>query len=277
MSDTNANADKAAAETEHEDETQTEGTETTAETEGALDDVETEESSDVETPRDAKDEMIERLTRMIEAKDRALTQPREAAREEPAEDPIEEEARKLGFGNVGYKTDAEGNVIDRGVNMIPQLTKLLAVQRKLLEESVGAAVGPRLDALGNEIVGTKFQRELAIRIPRQTPDFKRFVEAEIARDGKLAQFSKHPEGADVAADMIELRWRKKLRAVKKGEDRRQERASGAGLQSGAPRGSGSSKTSKVVKLSRTDPDFARKFDELAKDPSVDLANIKITR
>ncbi len=216
-----------------------------------------EPAAPVPDPRDA---VIERLTQVIMERER---QPAAPANRGPVENPLESTARKLGFGNVGGTDTAPG------VNMIPALLTLLEEHGKQVLGNVDRAVSPRLSAIGAEIVGTKFERELAVRVQKQTPEFLAFRDAQLAKPGTLQVL--RTESPVEAAELIEARWRAQRRDVKTGEERRVERLSGGGLQNASARGGNGA--APTLRVSSDDPGLAGKLCAFA-DAGGDRKNIK---
>lgn len=213
---------------------------------------------------DPRDAVIERLTQALVEQSRAPARA-EPAPAAPKTNALEDKMRKLGFGNVAA-TDTSP-----GVNMIPALLELFTDHGEDILGRVDRAVAPRLNAMGNELVETKFGRELAVRVQKQTPEFVAFREAEMARDPQIGAFIRG--GAEkAAAELVASRWHAQRRLAKQGEDRRLGRLAGGELQAQAPRGgSGAGPT---IRLSAAEPTstITRKLCEFA-DRGGDPKNI----
>lgn len=209
---------------------------------------------------DPRDDQIRSLTALVlEQARQGRAEPRAAPRE-PETDPFEAEAYKLGFGNVGEDRDADGNVVKRGVNMVPALMKLFKLHGDGVVGSVRDGIEPRLTAIGDEIVGTKFGRALDERIPkaRQTADFVAFRDRQLQEPMVAAVRQNDPAAA---ADIIDARWRRQHRQEKVGERRAESRMGGGQPQRAAPRGS--NRSSQVLKVAFDDPNLSDKINDAA--------------
>lgn len=223
-------------------------------------------------PRDAmiaqQGEILTKLSAALAERERAN------APVEPKEDEnsIEKLALSLGFGNVG----ADPETGTKGINMIPALAKLFAAHEAQVVGKMEKSVRPALTRIGEEMVGTKFERALAVQVQRQSPEFIRFRDAELARDAKLNALRSNEHGADVAAELIAARWRKQRAAVAKGEVRREERLSGAALQSGTPRGTSRAGTKFKINPKASSSEISRRICEAA-DLGIDVKDIDWTK